>query len=91
MSLEDRKKRLDALIARRNICLQNIQRVSGRLDLARKEKEQVEAECRAKNIDPEKLPEIIARLEAKFDEDLEKLELQLSKAESEIAPFLEKI
>jgi archaellum component FlaC len=91
MDLDARKKKLDALVERRNKCLQDIQRVSGRLDLAKKDRDQVEAECRAKNVDPNKLDEIIQRLLEKFDTELSLLDTQLTQVEKDIAPFLEKI
>lgn len=88
MNLDERKKKLDALIARRDTVSQNLQRVHGRLDSARKDLADIDAECRAKSLDPEKLEETLKDLLDKYDNDVRLFEDSIKKAEQDLAPFL---
>lgn len=88
-TIEDRKKRLADAQARRDRIQRDVDRLQGRLDSAKKEKEKVEQECRDRKVDPDKLPEIRAALEEAFDKSLDEFEADLDEAESKIQPFLE--
>lgn len=89
MTIEERKQRLAEAQARRDKIQRDVDRLRGRLDSAKAEKEKVEQECRDRKIDPDKLPEIRASLEEAFDKSLDTFEAELSKAEKEVQPFLE--
>ena len=86
--MDELRQRLDEAVARRDRAARNAERVQGRLDSARKTVEQVEAEIRAKGVEPDKLDETITKVENKLTGLVEDLEQRIEKSEREIAPFL---
>lgn len=79
------KQRLENALARRDKAEQNYLRVQGRLENAKQRLEEIHAECRALNIEPEKLAEAIKTLEDKLEADLSTLEAQVAEAEAGLA------
>lgn len=84
----DERQRLDAAIKRRDRVQQDVNRIKGRLEAARAEVAKVEAECRQKGVDPDKLDATIEQLNAKYNSAVADLEAKIAKAEADIAPFL---
>jgi chromosome segregation ATPase len=66
-----------------------LQVLRGQLESARKRVQEVEAEVRDRNIEPDKLAETIELLEAKGREELETIEQELEQAEERLKPFLQ--
>lgn len=85
---QDSRTRITNLIQRRDKLQANVQRLQGRLDSARAERDAAEAECRKRKIDPEKIDDIIDQLSAKIGAEIEALEAQMRAAEDKVAPFL---
>lgn len=86
---DERRQRLEAVIARRDKTREAVQRVKGRLDHARTELAAVEEECRKRGVPPEQLDTVIEKLGAKYDVAVAELERHVAVAEKEIAPYLE--
>lgn len=86
---DDRRQRLERAIARRDAVERSTQRLQGRLEAAKKEVARIEDECRAKGLDPAKLPASIEALQARYDAAVEELERKVAQAEKDLAPFLQ--
>jgi chromosome segregation ATPase len=80
--------RLDEAINKRNQIAANKQRIEGRLEAARKSRDEVEAECREKGVDPKKLNKTIKQLEDRYRASVEDLEAKVATAGEAINPFL---
>jgi len=85
---EGLRQRLDDAVKRRDSAARNIERVQGRLDGARKTVEEVEAEIRARGIEPDKLDEAIEAVKKKAEGLVTELEGRITQSEQEISPFL---
>jgi len=80
--------RLAAATRKRNDLDAQKQRIAGKLEAARKALADVEAECREKGIDPDKLPETIKKLSERYEAMITKLEQEVETAEAALAPYL---
>lgn len=80
---------LDVLIQRRDTLRDNVQRVKGRLDSARKDVAAIEAECAQRKVPPDKLAEAIDKLGARRDALVAELATGIAAAEKAVAPYLE--
>lgn len=87
--MNDREEQLKRLIQKRSQVARNIERVKGRREAAQNELDNLHKECRAKNIDPDKIPETIEALEQRFDEQYQKLAKAINEAEEQINPLIE--
>ena len=87
--IDDKKKKLDDLIQRRDALQGKVARVQGRLDSARKDLKTVEDDCRKKKLDPADLEATITKLETKLTNETNALDISIRKAEGSITPFLE--
>jgi len=85
--MDDRKKRLDDLIKRRDAARETLQRAQGRLEAARADVEAVEDECRSKGVEPDKLAKTIQQLEVRYDQAVSDLEEKIQRVEQQVAPF----
>lgn len=85
----DKRAQLDALVARRDAAKEQVQRIKGLLEAAKKEQAAVEEECRKKNIDPAKLDTVIEQLESRYSQTVQELTAQITKAEKALTPFVE--
>lgn len=83
----DLKSRLDAAIRKRDQLAGQIQRVTGRLEEAERAREALREECRAKNIDPDKLDEAITKLGQVLESSLANFESKLDEATKAMEPF----
>lgn len=86
--MNDLRQRLDKAVARRDAAARNVERVQGRLDSARKTVDKIEAEIRAKGVEPKDLDQTILKFEQKLTGLVEDLEQRITQSEREIAPFL---
>lgn len=86
---DDRKARLDALIKRRDVLREAVQRAKGRKDAALKELATVEEECRARGIEPDQLSSVRAKLTEKYDEAEQTFNAGVCKGEVDVKPYLE--
>ena len=82
------RQRLDSAVARRDQAARSAERVQGRLDSARKTVEEVEAEIRARGVEPDKLDETLVAVETKLTGLVTDLEGRIAQTERDIAPFL---
>ena len=87
MSPQELKGRLDASVRKRSDLLVKTQRVLGRLEESERSLEALRVECRAKNIDPDKIDDLISKLEIALDQSLTQFETQLTAAEKTLEPF----
>jgi len=78
--LQNATKRRAELVAQ-------VERLKGRLQEAEANKQAVEAECRAKKIEPEQIDEAIAKLEQRFDKEMNTLQKAMDTAESALQPY----
>lgn len=81
-------QQLEDVIRRRNKVTETLERLKGRKEQAQANLEAVEEECRSKNIDPEKIDDIIEQLESKYREIVENLTKDIKEAERKIEPFV---
>lgn len=81
-------ERLAAAIKRRETLVAQKQRAEGRQEAARKSLAEVEAECRAKGLEPDRLDAAITQMEDRYREAVENLEREVAAAETALAPFL---
>jgi len=80
---------LVSLLERRDALQQQVQRVMGRLEQAKRELEDAEADCRKKGIEPEQIDQVIDKLQKKLDKEVAELASALEQAERQMVPFLE--
>lgn len=83
----DLKVRLDQAVKRRDELAAKRQRLLIRLEEADRALEELRAKCRSKNIDPDKLDELISKLEASLEQSVMGLEAKLAEAEQALEPF----
>ena len=83
----DYRERLEALLKRRDEAAAKIQRLRGRLEEAEKNLTTIEAECRAKGLDPEKLDTILAALESNLEQALIEMESTIKAAELALVKY----
>ena len=86
---EDRKAQLDQLLKRRDAAKEQVQRIRGRLEAAKKDVATVEKECRDRGVEPDQLEAAIKQLQERYDKSVAELGKQIDKAEQSIKPFLE--
>jgi hypothetical protein len=60
------------------------------LEEAERSLEELRVKCRAKNIDPDDLDGVIARLESNLEQTISDLETKLTEAERALEPFTRK-
>ncbi len=88
MPTETLDSRLEAALNRRADLAAEVQRITGKLEAARKNLEEVEAACREKGVEPDKLDETIEKLTERYESDIEKLEQEVDAASQALAPYL---
>ena len=81
-------EQLEDVIRRRKRVTETLERLKGRKEQAQANLEAVEEECRAKNIDPEKIDDIIQQLEDKYRTIVEELTTDIAEAERKIKPYI---
>jgi len=86
---EDRQSQLDALIRKRDSVKADVQRISGRLDSAKKDLKKVEEECRERGVAPDQLDTAIQTLTTRYGEAVADLEEKIQQSEEAVAPYLE--
>jgi len=79
---------LEDVRRRRKKVAETLERLRGRKEQAETNLATVEEECRAKNIDPEKIDAIIQQLEDKYRGIVEELTTDTEAAERALAPFV---
>ena len=80
---------LEEALSRKQKLIQTLQRLEGRLDAAKSDKLKIEAQIRAKKIEPEDLGNVILSLSERKTTLLQQLETDLLKAENSLQPYLE--
>jgi len=88
VSADDRKKRLDDLIKRRDAAREVLQRAQGRLEAARADVTSIEDECRSKGVEPENLAAMVQQLETRYDQAVSDLETKIELVEQQVSPFI---
>lgn len=81
--------RLEAAIKRRDEISATIQRVEGRMEVEKKNLEQIEAECKEKGLDPSTLDQTIEKLQERYEAGVAALEKAVAEADSALEPFLQ--
>lgn len=81
-------QQLEDVVRRRKKVAETLERLKGRKEQAQSNLEAVEEECRAKNIDPEKIDDIILQLEDKYRALVEELTQDIAEAEKKIEPYV---
>lgn len=85
--MEDLSQRLETASKRRDALAAECRRIEGKLESAEEALRAVEAECRLKGIEPDKIDSTIEKLEVKFKDLVVQLEADIVKAEKALAPF----
>jgi chromosome segregation ATPase len=88
MAMSNLDSRLEVATKRRSELAAEVQRITGRLESARQSLADIEAECREKGIEPEKLEETITKLTQRYEAEVTQLEEQVAEAEAALEPFL---
>jgi len=86
--MDELAQRLEDAIARRDKVLAEKQRLQGKLESAQQAQQEVEAEIKAKKIDPEKIDDAIEQLKTSYESLVDQIEQEIGEAEEAIAPFL---
>lgn len=81
---------LDEALKRKQKLTQTLQRLQGRLDVAKADKTKLDAEIREKGFDPDDLDNVIERLSSQKTKLLEQLEQHLQTAEQSLLSYMEK-
>jgi len=79
--------RLNAALQTRSKLQDQRSRLQGKLDAARQELTKLTADCKSKNIDPEKLSELIRGLEARLEQKLGEYEAALRDLEQKLSQY----
>ena len=85
---DDLDQRLETALQTRTDLQAKKQRLEGRLEAAQKALTDVEAECRAKGVDPNKLDETIQKLTERYTEAVTSLETEIQEASTALSPYL---
>ena len=88
MSEQTHQQKLNALLTRRDTARDNVNLVKGRLEAAKTELANVEAECAAKKVTPAKLGDAISKLDTRLDDAVASLGTEITDAETKVQPFL---
>lgn len=86
----DLDARLKSAVAEREQLTAESQRIAGRKEAAEKALKTVEAEIRAKNLDPEALDETVKKLDGAYSTAVTNLESELAAARASLTPYQEK-
>ena len=86
---DDLDTRLKAAVSEREKLTAESQRIAGRKEAAEKALRTVEAEIRAKNLDPDTLDETVKKLNTAYSEAVSKLEMELQAARESLIPYQE--
>ena len=86
--MDDITQRLEQAIKRRDVLSAEVQRILGRKEAAQQSLEEVEAEIRAKKIDPDKIDVAIEKLATRYQKTVDEIVAELNDAEESLAPFL---
>lgn len=86
--MADLDKELEAVLQRRKVVSSEIERLKGRQEQAASALKDLEEECRAKKIDPDKIDETLAQLETRYLTIVEELKRDTEEAEKALAPYL---
>lgn len=86
--VEDLDKRLEAATRRRDTLVAECRRLEGKLEAAETALAAVEAECRSKGIDPDKIDNVIQQLTARYEALVVQIERDVAAADEALAPFL---
>ena len=81
---------LDEALKRKQKLEKTLQRLQGRLDVAKSDKQKLDTEIRDKGYDPEDLDGVIDRLSEQKTKLLEQLETHLHEAETNLLTYMEK-
>jgi len=81
-------QQLEDVVQRRTKVAETLERLKGRKEQAEQNLSDIEAECREKKIDPDKIDAIIQQLEDKYRGIVEELIKDTEEAERKIAPFV---
>lgn len=82
------KSRLDTAVKKRDELSQKKQRILGRIEEAERSLEALREECRSKNIDPDKIDDVILKLTQTLETSVTQLETKLSDAEKSLEPYV---
>lgn len=89
MDTDELDKRLDAAIKTRDRLSSEAQRIAGRKEAAEKALADLEDEIRSKNLDPDQLDATLAKLEAAYEEAVNKFAEDVEAAKEALAPYME--
>lgn len=78
---------LNQLIQKRNQVAQDLERMLGRREQAQKALADVEAECRAKNIDPDRIEQTIQELNQRLQLLVPELEAKIARCAESLAQY----
>lgn len=82
-------ERLDAVLKRRDALSAEVQRIKGRLEAARNTQSEIEAECREKGIEPDKLETTIEKVTTRYNDLVTQLEQEVEAASQALDPYLQ--
>lgn len=89
--MEDLNRRLEAASKRREALAAECRRIEGKLESAEANLLAVEAECRAKGVDPDNIDTVIDRLSSKYKDLVAQVESEVAAADAALAPFMKEL
>jgi len=87
----DHSTRFQQAVKKRDTLRGKLDRLQGKLESAQSRLSEVEAQCRAKNIDPSQIDELIEKVEKILLGRVENIEQRVQEAEDQLAPYLEEV
>jgi chromosome segregation ATPase len=83
--IEDLKRKFESAIRKRESLQATADKLRGKLELAQQQLRNAEEECRAKNIDPAQLDELLEKLIQRFNTQVAELESALDICQRDIS------
>jgi len=87
MNIQDYRSRIDKAIRKRDDLVRQKAVLDGRREAAKAEEARIKEECKARNIDPEKLDEVIQKLKANLDKSISAYEAELDRVAQQLAKY----
>lgn len=86
--IADLNRRLRASLKKREELNSKIERIKGRHEMAKKNRDELRERCRKKGIDPDKIDESIQKLEEAYRKGVEDLEKKNKKCSEDLETFM---
>ena len=87
MDIQEYRSRIEAAIKKRDDLMRRKAVLDGRREAALAEESRIKDECKSRNIDPDKLDEVIQKLKVNLDKSISAYESELDKVAQLLAKY----